>query len=241
MDDLQFRRAIYSDPKSQDEELLAAMDKDPNRQKIAHDMSLLDEKIKQALQVPVPDDLCNKLILRQTLATHQQHKRKKRLHLAMAASVAILGALFINYLQFNSAYNNLGDYSLAHVYHEAEHFADNGANANSRLISLASLNSKMATFNGNFTDVLGKLIFADYCRFGGMKSLHLVYQGKTSPVNVFIVPKDDQMTFIDKFSDQHLFGESAAFNQANVIVVGDKSESLNQWQDKLSKNINWTI
>lgn len=237
MDDLQFRRAIYADPNNQDAETILAQQQDPSKKQFAHDICQLDEKIKQALQVPVPDDLCNKLILRQTLATHQMQKRKKRVHLALAASVAILGGLVLNFMQFSSAYNNLGDYALAHVYHEQGNFANNGSSN----VTLTSLNQKMAAFEGNFSQSLGKLLFADYCRFDGMKSLHLVYQGKTSPVTVFVVPKNEQLSFSNTFNDEQLFGSSLKFSNSNIIVVADKNESLGEWQQHISETVSWSI
>jgi hypothetical protein len=237
MDDLQFRRAILAEPSNQDAELLSAIQSDPAKQQFANELSQLDEKIKQAFEIPVPEGLSEKLILRQTLASHQIQKRKKRVHLALAASVAIVGGLLFNFMQFSSAYTNLGDYALAHVYHEEGIFANNSPNR----VSLTSLNNKMAAFDGNFSDSLGELIFADYCRFDGMKSLHLVFQGKTSPVNVFVVPKNEQLTFSETFNDKSLYGESLNFKQSNVIVVADKNESLKQWQKNISQNISWTI
>ena len=99
----------------------------------------------------------------------------------------------------------------------------------------------MATFDGNFSRTLGKLIFADYCRFDGMKSLHLVYQGKTSPVTVFIVPKNEQLSFSADFNDKKLFGSSMEFNHSNIIVVADKNESLGQWQQNISSTVSWSI
>jgi len=237
MDDLQFRRALYADPNNQDADTIAAQQDDPSKKQFAQEMSKLDEKIKQALEVPVPDDLCNKLILRQTLASHQVQKRKTRVHLALAASVAIVGGLMLNFMQFSSAYNNLGDYALAHVYHEQGSFANNATNQ----VTLTSLNQKMAAFDGNFSQPLGKLLFADYCRFDGMKSLHLVYQGKTSPVTVFVVPKNEQLRFSTAFNDEKLFGSSIEFNKSNIIVVADKNESLGQWQQSISETISWSI
>jgi len=240
MDDLQFRRAILADPKSTETdnaELLAALLEDPAKKQFAQEINLLDEKIKQALNIPVPDNLCDKLILRQTLASHQVQKRKTRVHLALAASVAILGGLLFNFMQFSSAYTSLGDYALAHVYHEETYFANNSKDR----VTLTSLNQKMAAFDGNFNESLGKLLFADYCRFDGMKSLHLVFQGKTSPVTVFVLPKNDQLNFTAKFDDNNLYGESLGFKHANVIIVGDKNESLEQWQQNISSNIAWTI
>jgi hypothetical protein len=237
MDDLQFRRAIYADPNNQDAETIAAQQQDPSKRQFAQDICQLDEKIKQALQVPVPEDLCNKLILRQTLASHQVHKRKSRMHLALAASVAIVGGLMLNFMQFSNAYNKLGDYALAHVYHEQGSFANSDENK----VSLASLNQKMAAFDGKFSQSLGKLLFADYCRFDGMKSLHLVYQGKTSPVTVFVMPKSDQLSFDADFNDEKLFGSSLEFRHSNIIVVADKNVSLGQWQQNISDTINWSI
>ena len=64
------------------------MKADPAKQKFVQDIDKLDDKIAQALNIPVPEDLCNKLILRQTMASHQQQKRKSHIRLAMAASVA---------------------------------------------------------------------------------------------------------------------------------------------------------
>ncbi|NQY87840.1 MAG: DUF3379 domain-containing protein [Colwellia sp.] len=237
MDDLQYRRSIYAEPTSQSDDIIAAQNADPAKKQFAHELCLFDQKLKQAMSIPVPDDLCNKLLLRQTLASHQQEKRKSRLHLALAASVAIVAGLVVNYIQFSSSYTNLGDYALAHVYHEQNGFYNDDSNR----VSLTSLNKKMATFNGSFTGSLGELLSADYCRFDGMKSLHLVFQGITDTVTVFVVPKKEHLTFTHKFSDNKLQGESLGFKDANILVVADKNESLAVWQRAINDNITWSI
>ena len=237
MDDLQYRRSIYADPTSQDPDIIAAQNADPAKKQLAQELYLFDEKLKEAMKVPVPDDLCNKLLLRQTLASHQQEKRKSRVHLALAASVTIIAGLVVSYLQFSNSYTNLGDYALAHVYHEENDFYNDDNNR----VSLTSLNKKMTAFNGSFSESLGELISADYCRFDGMKSLHLVFQGITSTVTVFIVPKEEHLAFTNKFSDNKLQGESIGFKQANILVVADKNESLELWQRKINDNISWSI
>jgi len=239
MDDLQFRRSIYADPSSVDEDILAAQKADPSKKKLAKDLCQFDEKLKQAMNVTVPDDLCNKLMLRQTFKSHQHNKRKKRIHMALAASVAIVVGVLVNYLQFSNShiYNNLGDYALAHVYHEEGAFSNNDETR----VSLTALNQKMTTFKGHFNSSLGELISADYCRFDGMKSLHLVFQGLTDTVAIFIVPKEKHLTFTDKFSDVNLHGESLSFKEANVLIVSNKEESLSQWQRAIRNNITWLI
>lgn len=237
MDDLHFRRSLFADPTTQDKDVIEAQKNDPAKKRLAKELCQFDEQIKQAMKIPVPDDLCNKLLLRQTLVSHHQEKRKTRIHLALAASIAIIAGLVVNYLQFSYSYSNLGDYALAHVYHEQNAFS-NGDNTR---VSLTSLNKKMTTFNGNFNESMGELIAADYCRFDGMKSLHLVFKGLTDVVTVFVVPKEDHLTFTDKFSDNTLQGESLSFQHANIIVVSDKNESLSKWESIIKNNITWLI
>jgi hypothetical protein len=237
MDDLQFRRRIYADPNTRDKDMLAAIHSDPAKQNFTQELESLDSKLFQALNIEVPVGLSDKLILRQTMASHQEQKRKSRVRLALAASVAFVMGLTINFMQFSNAYNNLGDYAIAHIAHEEGHFS-NTSTAN---VSLASLNDKMATFNASFTDSIGKLMFANYCRFDGMKSLHLVFQGTTSMVTVFIVPNNEELKFTADFSTDKLIGKSQHFKNNNIIVVADKSESLTQWQTAIDKNISWSI
>lgn len=237
MDDLHIRRSILADPKARDEAMNEAIKSDPVKQKFVQDVEALDDKIAQAMNVPVPDDLYNKLILRQTLASHQQQKSKTRVRIAMAASVAFVLGLTVNFMMFSSTYKNLGDYAIAHVDHEASHFS----NADEANVTLASLNDKMASFKGSFNSTFGTLIFADYCRFDGSKSLHLVFQGESSPVNVFIVPNDEDIEFNAKFANDRFEGRSLNFNHSNVIVVGDKKEPIQQWQERINNNITWSI
>ena len=237
MDDLQFRRRIYADPNTRDEDMLVAMKEDPAKQKFTQDLEDLDTRLFKAMNVDVPDDLSHKLILRQTFASHQQQKRKSRVRLALAASVAFAMGLTFNFMQFSSTYNNLGDYAIAHVNHEIDYFS----NATLANVSLSSLNTKMAAFNGSFTADIGKLLFADYCRFDGMKSLHLVFQGKTSTVTVFVVPQNDQLEFSADFSNDDLIGKSQQFKNSNIIVIGDKNEPLQQWQKTIDENVSWSI
>jgi hypothetical protein len=237
MDDLQFRRRIYADPTSLDKDIIAAQTSDPAKKKLAKDLCQLDEKIEQAMKIPVPDDLCHKLLLRQTLASHQQEKRKTRIHLALAASVAIVAGLVVNYMQFSNSYTNLGDYALAHVYHEQDYFS----NTDDKRVSLTSLNDKMTTFNGRFDESMGELISAVYCRFDGMKSLHLVFQGLTGTVAVFVVPKEEHLAFSKEFSDENFQGRSLSFEHTNILVVADKSESISDWQRTINENVTWSI
>ena len=236
MDDLQFRRILYADPKTTDEAVQAAKAEDPAKQKFAQEVDKLDDQILAALSVPVPSDLKEKLILRQSLASHRQQTKAKRIKLAIAASVALAVGISVHNLQFSHAYSDMADYAIAHTEHEAKYFSNDGE-AN---VSLTSLNQKMAAFSGTFSNTMGELMMADYCRFDGMKSLHLVFRGKTSPVNVFIVPNKEHLASRDEFTKGKYHGTALKFNQSNIIVVGSQDESMHLWQQKINENIRWS-
>lgn len=233
MDDLQFRRSLYADPNNRDDELLTALSKDPTKQKFAQELHTLENKIHKALNVPVPEELAQKLLLKQTFASHKQQKRKTRIQLALAASVAITFGITFSLMQFSHAYKTISDYAIAHVNHEAKYFHNNDI----ARISLASLNQKMASFNGVFSDQLGELIAANYCRFDGIKSLHLVFKGQSSPVNIFIVPNNEYLNLNDHFESENLQGLVNNFNNNNIIIVGDKREPLKDWQAQINQKI----
>ncbi|MDG1750352.1 MAG: DUF3379 family protein [Thalassotalea sp.] len=236
MDDLLFRRNIYADPKTTDPDVISAKKSDPAKQKFAQEIEQLDEHILAALNVSIPEELSEKLILRQSLASHQQQKKSSRIKLALAASVAFAVGLTVNHLQFSHAYSSVGDYAIAHTNHEAHYFNNN----TEAKVTLASLNKKMASFNGSFSDGLGELMMADFCRFDGMKSLHLVLKGQTSPVNIYIVPANEHLTFMKEFANGELNGVANDYKNSRIIVVGDKQEPLIQWQKKIRDNVRWS-
>ncbi len=239
MDDLQFRRSIYADPNSADKDIIAAQNADPAKKQFAQEIAQLDQQIKKAMDVDIPEDLYNKLMLKQVLVSHQQQKRKSRIHLALAASIAFVLGISFTFWQSSTPYNDIGALSLAHVAHETMHFADE--DHSQAQVSLTSLNEKMADFNAQFSQSFGKLISAGYCNFGGIKSLHLIYQGELGPVTVFVMPNEEGLAFTANFANEKLKGQSIHFYHANIVVVGDKNEPLNQWRENIEKNLTWSI
>lgn len=237
MDDLQFRKNLYADPTNVDADMREAIANDPHKEHFFNELEKLEIELEEALSVNVPEGLSEKLILRQTMASHKQQKRKSRVHLALAASVAFGIGITMNMFQFSSAYNNLSEHALAHIYHE-EHAFDNTVNSQ---LTLTSLNQKMATFGGNFKGLVGEIISADYCRFDGVKSLHLVFKGENSPITVFVIPHDEQLAVTNDFFDDNFNGKTTQFVQSNIVVVAKKDEAIDYWQGKINENIQWSI
>lgn len=241
MDDLQFRRSIFADPNTSEKDIIEACKEDPAKEKLIEEMQALDDKLKLALDIDIPENLCHDIILNQTLSEHKRTKRKGRTQLAMAASVAFAVGLMFNNMQSSPAFENIGDQALAHVYHEQNSYQNNS----SAKVSLASLNELMTGISPNisatFGSEVGELISARYCKFGGVKSLHLVFKGATEIVTVFILPNVESMPFVDSFTDDNLQGIVKQYNNANIIVIADKNEPVKKWLNNIDREVTWSI
>lgn len=237
MDDLEFRRRLYSNPSSSDHDIKNAIGEDNSRKKFADDILAFDSDIAAALNVDVPENLANQLILHQSLHSHQQTQNKSRIHLAIAASVAFVVGITVSFLNTSPAYRNIADYSLAHYHHEADQYNNLG---NSQY-SLASFNDKVDNLHVRFTEKLGKIIALNDCFFDGMDSIHMVLEGKYDNVTVFIIPKSAHLSYSGQFNDDIVKGITRQYKQGDVVIMGNKSESLDKWQKKIDETISWSI
>lgn len=236
MDDLEFRRRIYSNPNDLDNEVTDYIADNESQKRFVNDVQSLDLKLKKALEVDVPDSLADRLILRQTLESHKQQTRKSRIHLSLAASVAFAVGLTINMVSFSNAEQGIGEHALAHVYHELKYtdVADSS-------IQLTAVNAKLASFGGNFASDIGKVVYSNFCSFNGQKSLHMVVQSDQGPITVFIMPTSSQFDYESEFSDDRFKGETMEFGNRQVIIVGDKEKSLSDMKLAIEHNLNWEV
>ncbi|TKB45183.1 DUF3379 family protein [Thalassotalea mangrovi] len=237
MDELEFRRRLYANPKDPGADIRKSMAGHPANEKFFNDINQFEKRLDSALHVSVPDNLASNLILRQTLDSHRQQSKKRRWHLAVAASVAFAVGIGVQYFTASPVYSSTADYSLAHYYHEQGKFDDSDGEG----ITLATLNDKSSDMNVRFKDDIGSIIAVKDCYFDGMDSLHLVIRGQYDNVTIFVIPKVKHLSNTPQFADSKVHGLTRQFKQGDVIILGDKRESLGQWQQKIDDTIEWSI
>ncbi|MGK0408370.1 MAG: hypothetical protein ACJASB_000515 [Shewanella psychromarinicola] len=223
MDDLQFRRQAYGDPNNQSDEFLAHLAENKDDAQFVKDLKAFDHKLIQALNISVPDDLADKLILRQQLSQHQKSKKHARYMMAMVASVAFIVGVSFSLLRFTPV--NLGENSLAHVHHETKALImeqDIGFNdVNFKLASLDGLR------NSKFIQQPGRVFYTSYCDFQGVKSLHLVMADQHgNKVTLFIVPIESRIVLEEAFADNQYKGKSFQTADAYMVLVGEPASDL---------------
>ncbi|RLV60360.1 DUF3379 domain-containing protein [Parashewanella curva] len=224
MDELEFRRKAYAEPHSQDEAFLEAANADSAKHDFLSDLKSLDNKIADALHVSPPEDLTERLILRQQLKQHQKVKRTTSFVVSMAASVAFVAGVTFTMLRTGEI--DLTSYAIAHQHHGPEHFSA------SKDISFAKINHELNGIKGlkggHFTKQPGQVVFAKYCDFQGIKGMHLVMQNKTGgQVTVFIIPNEDRMIAKSNFEKDGFEGMTFDQNGNYMILVGKDQQDLN--------------
>lgn len=232
MDDLEFRRTIYADPNCKDPEVLKAAKEDTSKRIFWDELKQLDNELQQATKVEVPEGLAERLILKQSIASHTQQKKRTRIHLALAASFAFVFGVVFTMLQQPDNRMDLGEHALAHVYHDGFY-----AMARNDDVSLQQVNAKLAELGANLSADVGKIMFAKFCNFDGIRSLHMVMQGEQGKITVFVVPNNNEFRSSDSFSDGKLYGESYEFGQASLVIVADQDQSFDDVKTKLKEKL----
>ncbi|MGB0894202.1 MAG: DUF3379 domain-containing protein [Parashewanella sp.] len=223
MDELEFRRRAIAEPNSKDDDFLQAIAQNANREETVRQQKAFDKKLSQALNIEPPAGMMENLILRQQLKQHHQQRRKAGFMMAMAASVAFVAGITFTLLR--TAPVDLSEHAIAHVYHE-----DNAMTVNQH-VDFKQLNNQLVSLanyqGGQFTKQPGEVYYTSYCDFQGVRSLHLVMQGKDNKVTVFIVPAEERMKFERTFSDKNYQGMGFEKDGSYMLLVGEEQQDLN--------------
>ena len=231
MDDLTFRRRVYEDPDKLDQEILDAAAKDPKKRLFLQQTRQMNEQLKSAVNVPVPDELAHKLIWQQSTDHFLQHKRKQRWYVGLAASVALVTGISAT-MWFMRSPTQLHDHALAHVTHLSKEIPRAGYQEN-----MEQVNAKLASFGGTMKQPVGDIKVANFCHLQLTRSLHLILDTPTGLVSVFVVSPGSDEQVPDKFENQIYQGKSFYQQKARILVVGDKRANLEPLTQKLKENM----
>ncbi|MEH8016736.1 DUF3379 domain-containing protein [Rheinheimera muenzenbergensis] len=229
MDNTELERILLADPFSQHPALLTALAQDPDLQQFAYQLQQQQRELDDALHVPVPPMLAEQLL---QIPQHAAPSRRRWFTpLALAASIALVSVLGVQLYQSSFA-TDLGSHALAHVYHEHDYLQQHA-----QLQPLHEVNLKLADFSASLQDWQDEIIYARYCTFQGVRSLHLAVKTTSGYATVFVVPKDAGLQFVSDFADSRYRGLTLAMAKANVIIVSDNASDLQQLPQKLSDKL----
>ncbi|WP_158678933.1 DUF3379 family protein [Pseudoalteromonas sp. T1lg75] len=238
MDELEFRRRLLAQPHDKDKALLEYAQQSPERLALVNELKSFDKELQQAMQVPVPESLADKIILRQSMSDDgsdvcvpMPRSVKRPWYLALAASIAIVFSVAL--YQLNSPTLTIGEHALAHVYHEIDSLESQDR------LDMATVNARLSELGGQLSALPGEVTYARFCRFKGQKSLHLVFESDFGPMTVFIVPTNNEYLGDNYFSDQRFAGRVSHFPQGDAILVAAAKAPIDEYQSRINQSLHW--
>lgn len=234
MDDLEFRRRALADPHDTSEDFLERMESSDKDDAWVKELKAMDARLESALNIPAPEGLKERILLKQTMTEHRRSRSRWQVGLSMAAGVLVLIGAIV-FLQPLIAGKTAQDQILAHIYSEIYHLNDQ------RTTPFQSVNAMMRHFGGRIEgDGLGKINFAEICDFRTKKAIHLVLEGKMGPVTIMIVPSLD----IDSerpIDDIRFKGYMVPTTKGSLSVVGEEGEDIMPIVNDLRDRVVWNI
>lgn len=234
MDDLTFRKRIYANPHDNAQDIIDACNDDKAKVKFKCEMKQFDAKLNNALNIKVPDNFAERILLSQSMAPQKTGAKRTKVYLALAASILFCVGIVSTRMGLGNSFDTVGEYALAHNEAEIIHVHDDNH------YSLQQINTKLSGYGAEFINDFPQVSFAGTCYFARIKSLHMVIQSGKYPVTVFLIPKESGLKETKHFSDQNYNGESITVNNSQLLIITHKDDPNKNWSQELSKSIKWT-
>ncbi|MDA9556599.1 DUF3379 domain-containing protein [Vibrio sp.] len=238
MNELEFRRRIWSDPHDMDDSLYNALQSKEAYRTLKKEALNVDGKIKTAFNVPVPDDLADRIIF-QTQVQHSHNVIRPsftKRALSMAASVAFVAGLLAGQINWGNvvvphAEANLATAAVHYVQNEAEFIRTMNED-----VTVKQVNAKLLPFEKQFSDKFPyHIYYMNHCNFGNSNALHMVVEGKMGRVTVLLTGGESSQ--VGEFIQKGMKGTVIDLGDHSLILVGDMQESIDEMKNKLMTSL----
>jgi len=237
MDDILFRHTATATPNDRSDDFLQRLADSDQNKALVKEAKQFDASLKALLKVDVPEGLADKILLEQSFEVEKERIMSGRWHVAIAASIAFIIGITLPLLSnYHHSPLDIGEVAMQHV--QAEYYFT--AQSNERA-DLKMVNAKLARYGAQAHGDLGDVTYVNYCSFEGTPALHMVMQGDKGQITVFIVPEEAKFIETKNFNNQHLKGITEKMGNTNVVIVGEKDESLQSIRNAMENNIHWDI
>lgn len=225
MDCLEFRRAAGADPRRLEPEARAHADACPRCTEHLRQLRALDERILDALRVPVPESA------RFPAGTAAPGLDRRRWY-ALAASI-VAGVLVGTLLWVSGPRNSLAQDVIEHLEHEP------GALAVTKSPEDDAVLGRVLERGGiRLRPDAGLVSYANSCRFRGRTVPHLVVQTDAGPVTVMVL-RDEKPAGPVNVSEDGFAGTIVPAGPGSIAVVGASGADIEQITTRVIAAVEW--
>jgi hypothetical protein len=187
MNCIEFRQLILADPNTSSEQTNQHKSGCNNCAAFEREIHGLDESLRTALTVAIPEGLAAKVLLNQSL---QSHPRRPTRWYWMSMAASFFMAVFV--FQMTPA-DSLDDDIIQHLDHEAHQVHGKSGDISSaevRTVLYAIDGDLDGGINGDIDESFGKVTYASKCYMNGQLVAHFVVENGGEPYTLIVIPAE---------------------------------------------------
>ena len=259
MDELEFRKRLYANPNTPDQELLDAAQNNPDYQKILDETQELEADVNQLLSsVTAPQGLRDQLLNIPTQAEPEaattvfpnRAAANSSYFQYYAIAATLLLAVGVTFsLMFNSGPSSaeiaFGNEVIQHLYVDEVEINAITAGTDSSILAMPVINQAMADsgtrlVNVDFLQGIPVRMAKPCPVLPAYQSAHLVIQGSQGAVSIIVV-NNSPVSLEYTIRDDRFEGVVVPMGEGNMILLGESDENLDQYKDLFSEGVDWVI
>jgi hypothetical protein len=198
-------------------------------------MKALDEKIRRALALDVPELNMPELpdIEPSNVVSLKSRRRfAPPAWFAMAATVVVAALIGIRFVGVENG--PLADEVLAHLDHEPQ-----ALRITSVEVSDERLRSVVPANIGSMDRSAGLITYAQSCVINGRDVPHLVIQGEQGPVTILLMP-DEKIPSALPLDGDTVHGVILPVGSGSIAIIGVREERLDLIEKRVLKSVTWS-
>lgn len=189
-----------------------------------------DRRLREALSVPVPEELPERLLLAQTT---RHRGRLRRPFMALAASLMLALALGVTWqlgVRPVSEAQALNQYVAAHLEHEPESLTTTTP------VNLGTVEKLLNLYGLHLSGEVGNIVYARRCPTPNGTGVHLVVRTAEGPVTFIYMPEQRVGSRVIVDTNGHS-GYVTQFGEGAAALVGTPSEAFEAVSQRLVEAI----
>ena len=240
MDDLEFRKSATIDPDSQEPEFLKKKQQSQYNRRFVNEQQTFNQELQEALTIPTPENLSDRIILTQQLSQHKQQRLKKRQRQWrnwFAGSVA--AAVIITFSVRLLIPATIDGAQLAQSV--INHIHDDTHALNVRMdVPKSSIDTMLASYGGKLKGPIGQVSFLGHCIVGGHTGIHIVLNTPQGLVTVILLPHQS-INQPSLLTDKQYSGVLYPSEKGSIAIIAEHRKSIEDTRQKINRNLNWII
>ncbi len=236
MDDLEFRRKAILEPANQGQEFLQKARENRENRQFVEDQLDFQYALSKTLQIDVPENLSDRIILSRQLDEHKNARHHQHLY-RLAAGIAATLVLSFSILLFLPAKNNsqqLSDHIIYHLYE------DTRALDVKMDVPKSHIDTMLASYGGKLSAPIGNATFLGHCIVGKHTAIHLVLNTARGAVSVIILPSD-AVKAEQQIADNHFQGIIYPSHKGSIAIISESPGPVAKIREKIDHSLNWLI